>query len=95
LFEAYPADGYVSDGETLAVLDAQGNVIGTPVLNWPVVTFSAPFRGGYEIMYIEFFNDSSGWSRLEVHEPSRVGECTMVAEEPRPIGFVPTFEKRR
>jgi hypothetical protein len=95
--EAYPDDGYVSDGEAVVISDSSSTWSAGAIFHWPVLDFRAtiPIDSGRAQtvparIYSEWFNAYEGWGHLELQPRLSSGaSCTMILEESRPLGFRP------
>lgn len=76
-------DGYVSDGEGIAVFDADGTRLSDTALTWPTLEFAFRVDGGYVGVYNEFTTPHLGRARWEEHYATATGECVVVLEEPQ------------
>lgn len=91
LRELQQQDGYLSEGERFNLFDSDDGFIGAFGFTWPVLRLNLPLRGGggFVALYVEFFTETTAWSRWEDHLTSASGECVILSEEERPPGFVP------
>jgi hypothetical protein len=92
--EITEADGYISDGETVAVWFTREGAVyqkyAETVFHWPVLDVRVAFPDGtQERFYMELIDAHYGWARLEQRKVWSGGGCAIIYEEPKPRGFVP------
>ncbi len=85
LYEATYVDGYISDGEMMAVYDLDSTFIGDFVFSYPEFTFESPLQGGDTVVTtLDFSGPSDGLATREEYYPTSSGECLIYFEE-RPL----------